>query len=251
MHTHLLRLRHRILTAIDYGKSPPGAFAIAIVGVILAVYATWFNDKKPGMGYAVALESTVLSDHAFGEGLTLFVNGQAIDVEQTPLVVLFVRLWNTGDTTFRPPDFDPKSPLGIKVSGGIVLKAKVNSASNEYLQRALTATLASDGSVTVPAAILEPKDAFVIKTLVKKPGQSVRLDVKAIGKLAGVSSFEEFYPHTAGRPELIIEYRSKSNSRLLLVGAAVLALLNLAHSLYRWMQRRRGSTKTVDGQQPK
>jgi hypothetical protein len=240
MNHHLLRLRLKILSLIEYGKSPAGAFAIALIGIVLAVYATWFNDKKPSLAYAIALEATLVSRHAAGEGVTVSVGGQSVDVETTPLVALYVRLWNSGDTTFRPPDFDQKAPLGIRISGGKVLRASIDSATADYLKANLAASLSADGAVTVPAAILEPQDAFVIKALVLKTQKSGSLQVKPLGKIAGVPNFDEFYAHTAGDPELIIDYRSKTTTKYVLITVAALTILNFGISVSRWIRRRFG-----------
>lgn len=240
----LLRLRLKLNEALDFGKSPPGAFAIGLLGVILAVYATWFNDKKAALAYALAISTPVLSQFAEDENLSLLFNGRAIDNAKTPLEVVYVRLWNSGDTTFRPPDFDPKSPIGIAIAGGNTLRATISSASNEYLAGVLVATLTDQGRITISPAILEPKDSFVIKAMVQKQSPSSQLAIKPFGKIAGVSGFDEFYPRTAGEPGLIIEYRSVSKSRLIVFGVIALALCNFAYSIFRWWKKRRISLAT-------
>ena len=220
----LPRLRLKLDQVVDFGKSPLGALAIGALGVALAIYATWFNEKKPALAYALAISSPVLSQFADNENLTLLFNGSPIDIVKTPLEVVYVRLWNSGDTTFRPPDFDAKSSIGVAVAGGSVLRATVSSASNDYLKGTLVATLADQVRITIPPAILEPGDSFVVKALVQKGSPSSRITIRPFGKVAGVTEFDEFYPHTAGEPGLIIEYRSVSRSRLILFGAIALAV---------------------------
>lgn len=248
MNSHLQRLRQNIAAAIEYGKTPSGSLVIAVVGLVLAIYATWFNDRTPGIGYALSFERSVMTEYAIGENISLSIDGRTVDVERAPLAVLFVRLWNCGDTTFRPPDFDPKWPLGIKISGGSVLKAKVDFTSNDYLRGTLTATLLSDRSITVPPAILEPKDSFVIKAIVQKDSPSARLVVRPIGKLAGITSYEEFYPRTAGDPEFVIDYRSVPKTRWIFFGGiSIIIFLAFANMLNQWI-RKRHSRNGVLGQ---
>jgi len=236
MNILLLKARLKLNAAVEYAKSPSGAFAIALLGVALAVYATWFNDKKPSMAYAVALQTPVLSPLAGSDGLTIQLDGRALDVARTPLIALFVRFWNSGDTTFRVSDFDNGFPVGFTIGTGKVLRAEVVAASSEYLRKSLTKVGVEGRKVVVSPSILEPGDSFVVKALILKDEPNTDIKVQPIGKVAGVQTFEEFYPVSAEAPEIIINYRSKSASRVLLIlfmVVAAIGVLNFAYALYR------------------
>ena len=165
-------------------KSPLGAFLLAILGLVLSIYATWFNDKKTELSVAEMANSAVLSEHAAIPTLEIRFRGEAVDQKATPLRVLLIGVWNSGETTVRQSDFDINAPVGFRVEGGTPLFAAVEQASSDYLRMASEPTLGSDSIVRLKPAIFEPKDSVTIKVLVlQNPNATVT--VKPVGKVAG------------------------------------------------------------------
>lgn len=187
---HSRDLRHRLTEAIDFFKSPLGAFVLALVGIVLSIYATWFNDKRTEVSVAIQLASDVVNVGGADSDLELVFRGVRLDPSKTPLKVVLVRVWNSGETTIRNADYDPNAPVGFRLLEGEILSFSIERASNDYLTRTARTTLQSDGTVSISPLILEPKDYILLKGMLLQPKDGP-VSIQPFGKVAGAAGVTE------------------------------------------------------------
>ena len=183
-------VRQRITEAVDFFKSPLGAFVIAVVGIVLAIYATWFNDKRTEVSVAVQLASDVVNVGGTVPELELVFRGIRLDPSKTPLKVVLIRVWNSGETTIRHADYDPNAPVGFRLVEGEILSLSLERASNDYLTRTARTSVQSDGTVSISPLILEPKDYIILKGILLQP-KIGPVSVQPFGKVAGAAGVTE------------------------------------------------------------
>jgi hypothetical protein len=176
--------------ALEFLKSPLGAFVLAVAGLVLGIYSAWYNDKKTEVSVAELLSSDVLTEHASIPTLEISFQGKTLDPQKTPLKVALVRIWNSGETTIRQPDYDSKSPVGFRVENSNILWLSLESATSPYLSANARPTLAKTNEVVLPQVILEPKDAIVIK-LIALQEQAGKMSIMPFGKIAGAPDITE------------------------------------------------------------
>jgi hypothetical protein len=244
--------RDRATATIDFLKAPLGAFLLAAVGIALAIYSTWYNDKTTEISVAELLSSDVLNEHAAVPALEFTFQGKTLDPRKTPVKVALIRIWNTGDTTIRQPDYDTRTPVGFRVENATILWHTIESATTPYLTENTQPKLAKENEVSISPVILEPKDAIIIKIIALQT-QSGKLVVKPFGKVAGAPDITERITvrHPAGYIEA---FRTPTEDKLRKYWAAfvlIAALLNLIIVLVRdWrtkLKARRASTVRSDG----
>ena len=175
---------------MDFLKSPLGAFVLAVIGIGLAVYSTWYNEKKTELSIAILVASDVLNEQATVPGLEIRFDGRPLDQSKTPLKVALVRLWNSGDTTIRHADYDPNAPVGFRAENATVLWAALEQTTSDYLSKNASPKVQDTSSVVLPPVILEPKDVVSVK-IIALQSQAGPLVVKPIGKVAGAGEITE------------------------------------------------------------
>ena len=237
--------RNRVTATVDFLKSPLGAFFLAAVGIALAVYSTWYNDKKTEVSVAEILSSDVLSEHATIPTLEFTFQGKPLDPRKTPVKVALIRVWNSGDTTIRQPDYDTRTPVGFRVENATILWHTVESATTQYLAENTQPRLVKNNEVAILPVILEPKDAIVIKIIALQT-QSGKLVIKPFGKVAGAPDITERI--TVRHPTGYIEaFRTPTEDKLHSYWPGfilVAALLNLIVVLVRdWRTKLKTKTR--------
>ena len=232
-------LHDRVTASIDFLKSPLGAFLLTVASIALAVYSTWYNDKKTEVSVTELLSSDVLNENATVPTLEFRFQGKIIDPLKTPIKVALVRIWNSGDTTIRQADYDTRTPVGFRIENATILWHTIESATTSYLSENAQPKLLKDNEVAVSSVILEPKDEIVIKILAFQT-QVGNLVIKPFGKVAGASDITERI--TVRHPTGYIQtFRTPTEDKLHRYGAAFIlaaALLNLIVALIRdWLTK--------------
>lgn len=243
-------LRERATQTVDFLKSPLGAFLLAVVGIVLAVYATWFNDKKTELSVTVLLETEIVNSEFPVPDLEVVFRGERLDPVKTPLKTIFVRIWNSGDTTIRTTDYDQNAPVGFKLPSSKLLWLKLEHASNEYLTQKLQAKQLDENLVVIAPVILEPNDSVLLKGILLQQQKSP-VAIRPFGKVAGATDVTERL--TIRHPAGYIEgFRTPNENRWHLIGITTLIgflVLNLLITLVRdWKKKLR--TKKASMQTP-
>ena len=243
--------RDRIATALDFLKSPIGALLLALLGLILAIYTGWFNDKKTELSVVVEASSTVISQSASLPGLEIRLDGQAIDQSKTPMQELLVGIWNSGDTTIRQVDFDPSAPVGFRVEGGRVVHVALEKASNSCLKGTVKPARGDDNAVTLNSAIFEPRDSVTVKVLILQ-GAGSRVSISPLGKIAGTPEVVERIVvwHPAGYPQGARTKGEVQSQKYFAAFVMAFAALNLVIAIGVRLFRRRRDTRDTDDRAP-
>jgi hypothetical protein len=240
----------RLTEAIDFLKSPLGAFVLAAVGIALAVYATWFNEKNTELSVTVLLETDVVNTEYPVPDLEVIFRGERLDPVKTPLKTVFIRIWNSGENTIRNTDYDPYAPVGFTLPSGKILWLRLERASNDYLTQKIQARQVDANSVVIAPVIFEPGDSVLLKGILLQQ-QSAAVSVGPFGKVAGAADVTERLTirHPAG---YVQAFRTPNEDRWHLMGITALLgllVLNLLVVLVRdW--RRKLLAKRTSIQEP-
>jgi len=244
------RAKQELRVLIEFGTSPRGAFVLAMLGVLLSLYALWAADKKTEISQALILRTPVINQGANAPKLELVFEGRRIDPSTEFFNVALIRVWNSGETTIRVSDYDPNTPLGFSVLNAQIVSVGLEHASNEYLAAAAKPQLAPNELVQIPAVILEPRDALLYKLYVLQR-KNEELQLKPTGKVAGLASVAEMRPLRVGGDGPIKEFVPKAGlfiPRNVILAFAALLLANLARALLNEYKRFKAGQRPSAGE---
>lgn len=176
-----------ILTAITrldrtFGWSFLG-FLLAIVFGAMSIYTEFWKESLPRLEFEMLSNAPVLDVREKLPELEVIYQSQDIAKSGNTLSVLLVRVINRGSANILSTFYDSRSPVGLDLVTGSLIRANVLDTSNEYL-RSTASVAAKDSSVTIVPVILERGEWFVIKLLVlHKVGYQPKIEAR--GKVAG------------------------------------------------------------------
>lgn len=182
--------------------SPAVAGIIGIVGLALAIYTSFFYERKPDISISIDAISKVFDLHRPVGGLDIYYSGDNLRSSKKNLWVLTATVKNTGNAEIRKSDYDEKAPLGFEVVGAVVAELPVFKSSIDYVGKNLTVNYASN-SVSFSPIILEPGDSYEV-TVLLLGADAVKPYLKPIGKLAGVKSINLFTPENPSSGKSIV-----------------------------------------------
>lgn len=98
-----------------------------------------------------------------------------------------IRIVNDSSRDILKGLYDPKDPVGFRVSLGKIIRANVIKTSNEYLSRNLLLTMDKNNAIIFPEVIMEAGESFVIKMLVLHASKDTPI-IMPTGHIAGMKA---------------------------------------------------------------
>lgn len=174
--------------------SPTAGGVVGIIGLGLAVYATFIYERKPELSVSVESVSKVFDLHRPVGGLEVSYAGENLRSSKKNLWVLTVSIKNVGNSEVRKGDYDDRAPLGLEVLGATIAERPTLKAGVGYISKNLSATVDGDRVLFSPV-ILEPGDSFEVALLLLG-SKSARPAVLPVGKVAGIRSIALVTPES-------------------------------------------------------
>jgi hypothetical protein len=143
-----------------YAWSLLGFVLAAILGA-LTIYTEFLRNRGPLLDFEVVSDASVLDVREQLGNLDIIYDGVDIKKAKESLRVIVMRVANKGPGDILKASYDEKSPLGLHVINGTLLRAEVLGTSNDYLHNTLQVQLHAPDT-----ALFEP---VIRKRLAKSP----------------------------------------------------------------------------------
>ena len=171
-------------------------FLLALVFGALAIYTSFFQERKPNLKYEILSNTPVLDIHEQLSKLSIVYAGRDIKESGQSLSVMTIRIINDGQQDILKSHYDENDPVGLAiVNGEIIETPELLYASNSYLQNNLRVMPETSYKIRFSNVILERGEFFILKLLIIQTGASIPPDVGPVGKVAGIKEIEVTRPY--------------------------------------------------------
>lgn len=167
-------------------KSPGVMAAVALISIGIAVYSSFFYEKKPILNAAISNLSPVFDVVKPVGGLDISYDGVNLREAKKSLWSTEVTLRNDGNVGIKKDDFDSAAPVRLIVRGAQIVDRPSIMASNTYLANYVKVIVVGD-YIEISPIIMEPGDSIAINFLILG-ADNARPDVQVQGKVAGIKS---------------------------------------------------------------
>jgi hypothetical protein len=204
-----------------------------LIGAIGLYYELW--GSRTHMTVDIAAESNVLDvKHPLPE-LTILFQGKDLEQERSDLRILTLRVINDGTVNIHEDDFDSRLPFGVLVNGGQIVRAQVVGSNSDYLADNIHVQVISPNQVSLAKIIFDKGSFVTLQILVIEP-KSSNLEIRPLGKIAGLSSISVSNSfQTGAQPGLLTQIfegstvvqilRALAYSILTLIAVVLIAIL--------------------------
>ncbi len=160
-------------------------FLLAVIFGGIAIYTSFFQDKRPNLQFIVETKTSVLDLKKDIKNLDILYKGINIKEQHKNLSVITLKVINNSNVTILKEFYDGLSPLKIIVEeADIVDKPQIIETSNKYLKEFLNLELDTSGCVFLPKLIIEGNEYYTISLLLLHKNES-KPKIISSGKIAG------------------------------------------------------------------
>jgi len=159
----------------------------SFIGIVLGVVSVYYTLRgtRTHLSMDIAAESNVLDVRHPIPGLSILFQGRDIEEEKSNLKVLTIRVINDGEANIRESDFDSRTPFGLQVDGGRLIRAQVAGSNSSYLSENLHPRVESPSRVLLDKIIFDKGKFVAVEVLVLHP-KSGNPAIRPMGKIAGL-----------------------------------------------------------------
>lgn len=167
--------------------------AISLIAALLTIvgFALTFDPiKRVVFGRDVNLQWTVTNEVPVFDirnplpELTVTYQGENLTRSDRTIVVSTVQLTNSGNEPVGPDRLTDLDPLGLRISGGTLVRVLAVNASSPHLREHLSTVQQGNVIIFRRGIIIDPSDTVTLSLLIRKQ-PSTALHYTAIGKVGG------------------------------------------------------------------
>lgn len=158
---------------------------LAILGLSFGIYQTFIRDYKPEIVFDVLSNNDVLSINEDVNDLKILYNDKDLKEQNKKLVLLNVKIENIGNGDVKEGDYYSKTPFGIEIENGEMIKVpSIINSSNNFLHKNTKVSLLDSNKIILTKIPLGKNEFFTLEilTIVKKEATP---KVIAIGYISG------------------------------------------------------------------
>lgn len=153
----------------EYLNRLENKYAWGVLGLIISlglfVYTEVLKDTNPKLTVEILSNESVLDIKETLPDLKVLYRDVDIFSDGNTVSVIFARVVNKGNSSISVSSYDPKFPLQLSIKDGSLVRADISSGSSKYL-RDNTDIISRNDTVTLPQAIIEPSQWFIVKLFV-------------------------------------------------------------------------------------
>jgi hypothetical protein len=185
--------------------------------------------------------------------LAILFQGLDIEEEKSNLKILTVRVINDGEANIHENDYDSRTPFGLQIDGGRVVRAQVVGANSSYLSDNLHPHVEGPNQILMDKIIFDKGKFVSLEILVLHP-KSTNPKLKPMGKIAGLdeisvtNSFQDrdqrsfvdqvFSGPTAIQISRAIAYSFFALISIIIMGFSIAGLASIRSKWKKWTRRR-------------
>ena len=164
-------------------------FFLAIVFGAISIYTTFFFERKPDLKLIVLGNTTVYDIREDVPKLDILFDNSSIKQSGQTLSIITAKIINDGSQGITKSSYDDSDPLGFVVEPGKLINAEVLDASDPYLKKNLSLSVAQSNKITIAPLIIDAGEFFSLKMLVLHD-KIVVPNISPIGKIVGIKSIK-------------------------------------------------------------
>jgi hypothetical protein len=159
----------------------------SFVGIVISLLGLYYElrGNVTHMSMDIAAESNVLDVLHPMPDLSILFQGRDIVAEKSNLKILTVRVVNDGSANILENDFDRRTPFGLWVEGGRVIRAQVVGGNSAYLTENIHPLVEGTDRIVLDKVIFDKGKFVSLEVLVLHPKGS-EPNLKPLGKIAGL-----------------------------------------------------------------
>lgn len=165
-------------------------FTIAVIGFIVTIYGTFFQNEIVQVQYVITSNSNVLDINTEISTVDILYDSISLKRSNQNLRIYNVKIINNGDTDILKSFYDDNVPLGIYIKNGVFAdKPEILRSSSSYIKKYLKTSQKNNNKIEFSKVILEKDEYFIVKLLVLHKN-SEQPQLIPIGKIAGLKHIE-------------------------------------------------------------
>ncbi|HLP98286.1 MAG TPA: hypothetical protein VK149_07555 [Sideroxyarcus sp.] len=177
----------QIFRFIEIVESNRSTAILTLFGTVLAIYATFYYEKRPEITVRTDSISRVFDLYQPVGNLKIIYGNQDLRSSKKQLWAMTVTVINTGGTDIRKVDFDETVPFGLKFENAEIVDVPLLQTSDQYLKENLKMQVEANRILLSPI-MFDLHNRFEISLLLLSP-DGVIPSVFGAGKIAGISKF--------------------------------------------------------------
>lgn len=173
-------------------------FPVAVIGVLLAIYF-WYQ-AKPEITYEVLSESSVMDVKEKIKKIRIFFEGTEIYASNKDLVLVTVRVINSGKVNILSSQFDQLEDWGMNFGDSKIINIEMLQGSSDYVAKRIQPELNGANEIVFKKIMLDSGQYFVMKALLlRNIGQDLR--ITPMGKISGIENIKVRKIYVKGEEE--------------------------------------------------
>lgn len=152
----------------------------------LGIYYT-VRGSRTHLSMDIAAESNVLDVRHPIPDLAILFQGRDIEEEKSNLRVITIRIANDGEANIHENDFDSRTPFGLRIDGGRIVRAQVTGSNSSYLAENLHPQLQAPDRIVFDKIIFD-RARFVAVEAVILHSKNSAPNITPLGKIAGLDA---------------------------------------------------------------
>lgn len=159
-----------------------------VIGVLFSVY-TFTYEAKADLNYYLLTNTSVFDVKENMSNLTITYDSINIIRTDQNISILLVEVRNDGDKNIAIEDYDPNSPIGLKISHGKLLKKPeiIGSSDNNYFKNVILKSNNQD--MTFKLKFIDASQFFRVKLMVLH-NKNDAPSIIPFGKILGMDKIE-------------------------------------------------------------
>ncbi|HQA75010.1 hypothetical protein [Flavobacterium sp.] len=201
---------------------------IGVIGTFIGVYS-FYNNPKSNLKCTVLTNTSIIDLKADVSKLSITYDSINIIKSNLNVSMIVFEMKNFGDKNISINDYDPESPIGFKLSEGIILQKPelIASSNNTYFSNVINKF--TSNTLDFKHKLIDNGNFYRIKLLVLHKKNSIPKLI-SYGKVAGIEKIE-ILNFIKSNPDDKINRYTKLISVLTVALISILSLLSL--SLYK------------------
>jgi len=159
----------------------------SFVGILISLIGLYYELRGTvtHMSMDIAAETNVLDVRHPMPDLAILFQGRDIEAEKSNLKVLTVRVVNDGSSNILQNDFDSRTPFGVWIEDGRIIRAQVVGGNSSYLSENIHPLVEGADRVALDKVIFDKGKFVTLEVLVLHPKGS-EPNLRPLGKIAGL-----------------------------------------------------------------
>lgn len=162
---------------------------LGIISILIAIYSIFFRIVSAELTYDILSESNVIDFNKPLEDIKIFYKDENISEKNQNLLVITLKISNSGNTDVKRSDFDEKLDWGFKITNGKIVKITPIKLSSDYVEQNFNLNLQDNQTVSFDKIFFDEGEFFVLEIFIIH-NEEMHPEIIPKGKVSGIDKFK-------------------------------------------------------------